>query len=405
MSLRRRLALALLLLASLVGALEALAGYWSFRNLVERDIQGDLVEVTERVRRALELTPSGPRLARGDIFGTHYVFGFRLLEGGEAVLEGGFSPREGEAWRTQRTAWQGYTLEVSLRVEEYRRALATFLRAALLPLLPLLGLAGFLGLLLADRLTRPLAALGQALDHLSRLRFPKPLPEPGEGELARVVRAFNRMARSVQMALERERAFTRHASHELRTPLAVLQAQVEALQGEHLSPAQALPEMGRALARMRATLSGLLELARLEGSDLSPVELGAFLRARLPEQVRLLAAGPAWVLAHEGLLERVLANLLENAERHGKPPVEVGLEVGEKEVRLSVRDHGPGAPPGLLARLGEPFVTGPAGGTGLGLALVRQVAAWLGGRVEVENALPGLRVALVLPRWRDVDAA
>ncbi len=210
---------------------------------------------------------------------------------------------------------------------------------------------------------------------------------------------------AVRAALERERAFTRHASHELRTPLAVLQAQLEALQRGHLPQEQAFPEMRRALGRMQATLVGLLELARLGEGDLVPLELGGFLRERLGRETLRLPSESVWVLAHPGLLERVLENLLENAERYGAPPVEVGLEAGEKEVRLTVRDHGPGVPPSLLPRLGEPFTKGEAGGTGLGLAFVRLVAAWLGGRVAWENARPGLRVVLTLPRWRDVDAA
>jgi signal transduction histidine kinase len=417
MSLRTRLALAFFLLAAGVGLASLLGGYLVFRGLVERDTAQDLAETGARVARALVLTEGGPRLAQGEPFqGSHYVFGFRLFQGEEAVLEGGFLPQEGEAWRVLRTSWEGYRLEVYLRVEEYARALRSYLQASLLLLLPLLGLSALLGYAFAGVLARPLEGLSKAVESLSALRFPPPLPPAQDQELARLARGFNRMADAVRAALERERLFTRHASHELRSPLAVLRSQLEALAAGLLPPEQALPRLEEAVARMERTLEGLLALARDE-KDLAPLELSGFLRAYLEphaKTVRLEAQGPAWVLAQPALLERLLDNLLENALRHGAPPVEVRLLVrgaasppGEHlgEVLLEVRDHGPGVREEDLPRLTQPFFRGSGGkGLGLGLALAEEIARRLGGGLEVENAHPGLRVRLRLPRWRDEAA-
>ncbi len=424
MSLRARLAYAFFLLSAGIGLLSLLSGYWVFRNLVERDIALDLMEVTNRVLQALESTDSGPRLRQGDVFlGTHYVFGFRLLKGREPVLEGGFAPKEGEAWRTNKAEWQGYILEVNLRVEDYQRALSTYLRASLTLLLPLLLLAALLGFYFAGVLSRPLQELARAVESLSALRFPKPLALPREQELARFIRAFNRLVEAVQGALEREKTLTRYASHELRSPLAVLRSQLQALQAGLLTWQEALPHLEEATARMERTLEGLLTLSRGEADlemDLVPMDLARFLEAYVKgqEEVRLakplpkgsggglhlygVAGKPAWVLAHPMLLERIMDNLVENALRHGKPPVEVSLDTEATQVVLEVRDHGPGVPEDALGHLTQPFFRKPASGEGLGLglALVEQVVRRLGGQLELENAHPGLRVRIRLPRWQ-----
>ncbi|WP_038056673.1 HAMP domain-containing sensor histidine kinase [Thermus amyloliquefaciens] len=425
MSLRARLAYAFFLLAAAVGLLSLLLGYVVFRNLVERDIALDLSEVTGRVLKALELTETGPRLRQGDVFlGTHYAFGFRLSRDGVPILEGGFSPEEGEAWRTAKVPWKEYTLEVYLRVEEYQRALGTYLRASLSLLLPLLLLAALLGSYFASVLSKPLQELAQAVENLSALRFPNPLAPVGERELAQVIHSFNRLVEAVRGALERERLLTRYASHELRSPLAVLRSQVEALKGGLLPLEEVLPHLESALARMERTLEGLLALSRAEGDlevDLIPLELTSFLRDYLKGQegVRFqrlpspeVSAGPGqeepglaqelWVLAHPLLLERILDNLLENALRHGAPPMEIGLGAGREEVVLEVRDHGPGVREEALPHLTRPFFREHKGGEGLGLglALVEQGVKRLGGKLEAENARPGLRIRIRLPRWR-----
>ncbi|MEZ0347537.1 MAG: HAMP domain-containing sensor histidine kinase [Thermus sp.] len=410
MSLKGRLAWAFFLLTAGSGLVTLLGGYAVFRNLVERDIALDLAEATSRVQRALALTPSGPRLVSAEAFGgSHYAFGFRLLDGETPILEGGFTPQPQEAWRTARLPWEGYRLEVYLRTEEYARALRAYLRGGFLLLLPLLGLASLLGYAFATLLLKPLEALAEAAEALSALQFPRPLSPVREREMNRLVQSFNRMAEAVRGALERERLFTRHASHELRSPLTVVRSQVEALERGLVPLERALPRLAQAVNRMEGVLEGLLALARTEAADLAPLELGAYLRQYLKGWTGVGAEvqGPAWVLAHPGLVERILDNLLENALRHGAPPVEVRLLPSGEEVRLEVRDHGPGVAPEHLQRLTEPFFRGQGSqpGLGLGLALAEQAARRLGGSLEVENAHPGLRVRVRLPRWKDDAAA
>ncbi|GLV48883.1 hypothetical protein TJA_19860 [Thermus sp. LT1-2-5] len=409
MSLKSRLAWAFFLVTAGTGLVTLLGGYAVFRNLVERDIALDLQEASSRVQRALALTPSGPRLVSAEAFGgSHYTFGFRLLRGGTVVLEGGFAPQPQEAWRTARLPWEGYQLEVYLRTEEYARALRAYLRSGALLLLPFLALASLLGYAFATLLLKPLETLAEAVEALSALHFPQPLAPVREREMNRLVQGFNRMAEAVRGALERERLFTHHASHELRSPLAVVRSQVEALQGGLVPLERALPRMAQAVNRMEAVLEGLLALARAEATDLKPLELCAFLRQNLTgwAGVEAEVQGPAWVLAHPGLVERILDNLLENALRYGAPPVQVRLATSGDEVHLEVRDHGPGVAPELLPRITEPFFRGQRGeGLGLGLALADQAAKRLGGSLEVENAHPGLRVRVRLPRWKDDAAA
>nr|WP_279232334.1 HAMP domain-containing sensor histidine kinase [Thermus albus] len=225
--------------------------------------------------------------------------------------------------------------------------------------------------------------------------------------MARVVWGFNRLVEAVRSALERERLFTRYASHELRNPLGVLQSQLEALERGLMPLEGALSHMQQAVDRIRAVLDGLLALARLEGEDLKPLELKAFLesylreRAPLGETLAFEAPQPAWVLAEPSWLERLLENLLENARRHGAPPFHLALEVQGEWVVLRLRDHGPGVPEEFLSRLTRPFFRmGPGAGLGLGLALAEQVVARLGGELAFVRAHPGLQVVVRLPRWK-----
>jgi two-component system sensor histidine kinase MtrB len=105
------------------------------------------------------------------------------------------------------------------------------------------------------------------------------------------------------------------------------------------------------------------------------------------------------VLADPNGFERIMANLIVNALRHGRPPVDVRDEA-DARVRLVVQDHGDGVPEPLVSRLFERFSRGEGrgGGAGLGLAIARSFALALGGDLTYEHAEPhGARFTLLLP--------
>jgi len=105
-------------------------------------------------------------------------------------------------------------------------------------------------------------------------------------------------------------------------------------------------------------------------------------------------------LSHELLLERLLANLVDNAMRHGKPPVLIRLSRDAAGVVIDVEDHGPGIAPDTRERLTQAFARGDASrgtpGTGLGLAIVRQIVQRMHGALSFENVdgAPCVRVRL-----------
>ena len=155
--------------------------------------------------------------------------------------------------------------------------------------------------------------------------------------------------------------------------------------------------MRRGVARLRALVEDLLEVARLDAGaeepDARPVDLGRLVRGvavRHPGTV-VLDHPPLIARVDPRRLERILENVLANAGKHGAPPVEIELGTRPGAHRIAIRDHGPGFPPELLADATRRFATGDASrsrGTGLGLAIAEGQAGVLGGTLVVGNA-PG----------------
>ncbi|WP_460171356.1 HAMP domain-containing sensor histidine kinase [Thermus sp. FJN-A] len=384
-----------------LAALAQLAfGYLALLRVREETVRRELLLFAQTLYQALDLEGALPSL-RAEGHALLLPFGegrARLVKEGRVYLQyGGLFPEEEPGW--VRSGWslpEGYTLEVALPAPELGYVLGASLFAFPLALALALGTTFFL----LRRLLGPLADLARAAEALSQERFPAPVPvPPGRDEVSSLAESFNRMVRAVRGFLERERTFARHAAHELRTPVAALKGQLEALERGLLPLERVLPRLKAQVERLEALLEGLLALARGE-VEREQVALRALVQevASAWPGVVLRLEGKGVVLGPRELLRRALANLLENAFTHGRPPVEVRLWEEGAWVGVEVRDHGPGVPPGLLPHLGTPFLRSAPRGTGLGLALVHRTVDALGGRFFAEDARPGLRVVLLLPK-------
>jgi two-component system, OmpR family, sensor histidine kinase KdpD len=229
---------------------------------------------------------------------------------------------------------------------------------------------------------------------------------------------------TVQMESERLRnALLGAISHDLRTPLAALAGMADSLQltAPPLAPAHA--EIARSLreaaVRMNALVNNLLDMARLESGRIAldlqwqPLEevvgsalrsLGGLFAGRHPIRVSLPADLP--LLRFDAVLvERVLANLLENAAKYtpAGSAISIGAAASRDWVEVWVADEGPGLPPGREERLFEKFERGrkesATPGVGLGLAICRAIVLAHDGTIRGETRVEGgARFVFTLPR-------
>lgn len=216
----------------------------------------------------------------------------------------------------------------------------------------------------------------------------------GRDEVAAVARSFDRAAETVERLIGAHRTLLANASHELRSPLARLRLAID-MGGSGGSPATRA-EIVQSLAELEALVEEILLTSRLDHAAsperIEPVDLLALAAEEAARVDAAVEGAPVTVPGEERLLRRLVRNLLQNAARHGAPPIEVRVEpMAGGGASLAVRDHGPGLPEGEAARVFEPFYRPrghgeDAGGWGLGLALVRQIARRHGG--EVRHATP-----------------
>ena len=307
--------------------------------------------------------------------------------------------------------------EVSTAVILVRNALIT---AALVGLAVAIGL----GLALSSTLTRRLGRLRR-----TALRITAEGPEaraphdPGRDEVGDLARAIVRMQEELRRQEAARRSFVATASHELRTPLTMLQGTMELLDedlrtGGDLSDAREQVEGARRELRRLSVLSEeLLDLSRLDAAvqlRSEPVELGEITRAVAAEfalhaadrdvEIDVLPPeGPCWARADPAACARVVRILLDNALRYGPrgEPVEVTVEHLRQLVAVRVADRGPGVPEDEREHIFERFHRGKAtsteSGFGLGLAIGRELAERMGGRLELEDSERGASFALTLP--------
>lgn len=257
------------------------------------------------------------------------------------------------------------------------------------------------------RINRPLGRLVRAAQQLGGGEAPAPVPEEGPSEIATVSRSFNQMVQDLGRA-ERERAvMLAGLSHDLRTPLTKLRLSAEILS----NPAE--PELAAGMVRHIEAIDGLLdqflEFSRLSASDqawsepLVSADLNALVRESVQsvaqEDVALDLQARGAVPLRVQALRRLVVNLVVNAQRHGRPPIEVATGGEGSDWWLEVRDRGPGISPAEAESLKQPFQRGDASrsqpGSGLGLAIVDRIARVHGARFDLLTREGGGLVARV----------
>ena len=284
-------------------------------------------------------------------------------------------------------------------------------------------LASALGYALATLAFRPVEEMRRRAGRITLERSGERLPLPAsEDEIARLGRTLNEMLARIESSIERERAFVADAGHELRTPLAILRGELELglrpdrdLEEAHAAMRSAIDEADQ----LQRLADDLLALARSDAAQL-PLELREVAVAELLDRMRARFAGraelagrPISVAASRALtwrldparIEAALANLIENALRHGGGRIELQAEREGDELELGVRDEGPGFPAEFADRAFDRFSRAEAGrtnsGSGLGLAIAGAIVAAHGGRIEIDGDEgrngPGTRVVIRLP--------
>ncbi|HSN31238.1 MAG TPA: HAMP domain-containing sensor histidine kinase [Ideonella sp.] len=247
------------------------------------------------------------------------------------------------------------------------------------------------------RLTRRLEALKRGVEVFGAGRLSHRVDASGRDEVAAVAASFNDAAARIEKLVASHRDLLANASHELRSPLTRMKMALSLLEG---TPPEATEqrarlkdEVERNIAELDALVEEVLLASRLDAQrDLEPPERVDLLALAAEEGARfdaVVSGDDVSVQGSERLLRRALRNLLENARRYGgEQPPEVSVKASADEVRVAVADRGPGVPETERERIFEPFYRLPghaekAGGVGLGLSLVRQIAERHRGRVRV----------------------
>ena len=383
-SLRRRVAVAYLLFASVAGLFFAISAFVAVEGIEERLVDDRLKEVAmwASPRYASDLPvamPAGlsfhhgtsiPASLRGLSPGVHNLnvdgVGLHVLAGNDTGGDYVVVDHESDYQEVELVVYSLFALAFG---------------GSLL-------LALFLGRYIASRVVTPILDLAGAVSQGSAQL---PLLERKD-ELGMLARAFAAHTDELRGFLDRERFFTGDVSHELRTPLTIIGGAAELLLAQHPDDPHIAAPAGRILRAANEAaecIKVLLMLARSPDRMPHPAtEIGAIARAETARYQPLVAAkpvelsytdGPAFSIgAPPELCAALIGNLIRNACQYTDRGV-VQVRMGERS--LTVEDSGPGLPAGALATLaggGPAQRDGPSSGAGLGLALVRRICEYLG---------------------------
>lgn len=266
------------------------------------------------------------------------------------------------------------------------------------------------GAAISRRVLRPLRDVAGAAERIVAGEQDARLEDSGDPDLAPLTLSFNHMVDELEERARREARFASDVSHDLRGPLTALAAAVSVV---HRRRDQLPPEASHAVDALEEQVESfnslvldLLEISRFEAGtaslELRNVDAREFVRAVLGEAdldlpIEVAPGFTARMEVDPRRMQRVLANLLENAARYAGGATRVTIDPGEPGwLVIGVEDHGPGVPEELRAAIFSRYERGRAAtdpgmakGTGLGLALAAQHVALHGGRIRVEDAPAG----------------
>jgi signal transduction histidine kinase len=260
------------------------------------------------------------------------------------------------------------------------------------------------------RLTGRLERLQRSVEAWGNGQLALRVAVEGQDEVARLAASFNDSAARVEALVAAQKSLLANASHELRSPLARIHMAAE-LMAEQATPS-IRAELRRNVAELDQLIDEILLASRLDAVSATPpcpedVDLTGILAEECARVGASLEASLCNVSGESKLLRRMVRNLLENAVRYGAgSPVDVRLAAsGQAAFQLDVCDGGPGIPETERERIFEPFyrIAGAreaAGGVGLGLSLVRQIARHHGGDVQCMPTEAGSCLRVTLPRAR-----
>jgi two-component system, OmpR family, sensor kinase len=232
-------------------------------------------------------------------------------------------------------------------------------------------------------------------------------------EIGEIADAVNDMAMRIERQVSDQRELLAGVSHEIRTPLARLRVLVELERSSPEDPKR-LDTIEAELIEIDGLVGQLLAQSKLDFSALDKRKLSAndlaaaaLERAGLPATLLTGVEGDDWVLVDPGLIARALANIIDNAQRHGAGLIELTVTRSSAYVQFAAVDAGPGIDGSVATRLFTPFERGgDKAGLGLGLSLVERISRAHGGHAfasprEGAGAVVGFRI----PALRDSQSA
>ncbi|MET7279845.1 HAMP domain-containing sensor histidine kinase [Kribbella sp. NPDC005582] len=291
------------------------------------------------------------------------------------------------------------TVQAGAELATARDAVQSVSRTMLIGLPLLLAVVALVTWMVTRRALAPVEAIRAELAGITAardLRRRVPVPDSRD-EVARLARTTNDTLTALEASVAQQRGFVADASHELRSPIASLRTQLEvaAAHPELLE----LDELIADTVRLQHLAADLLLLARLDAGDHPDperIEVSDLVRDAIEGRTaRLDLTGEPVVLGNKTRLARVLANLLDNAERHADHEIRVVVRAIDGQAVIQVQDDGPGVPEADRERIFERFVrlddarSRDEGGAGLGLAIARDLAQAHNGTLTVTTSPAG----------------